>query len=359
MRAEPDGPWPLDLARALPAEQVRRVTVGPLSLGSLHHLIHDRLGVAFPRPVLSRLVTASGGNPYFALEIARTLAHGPAAIRLHEPPALPSSLRELVASQIESLSAAAREATLAVAASPDPRVTTLRDVMSSPVEVEAALAEAEVAGVLTCDGDRVRFTHPLLASAAYETAPADRRRALHRLLASVATDVETAGVHLSLSVLGVDAEAAGVIERAARHAATRGAHDAAAELFAAARRATAGDDAAGLARRFLGGARALSAIGDFDEARSLAEQAVASAPAAPQRADALVLLATLDWLDGAAETATDRVEHALQAVGRDVDRQAPIYAKFVRFNFAHDVERAIRYAVAALALAGIASARPI
>ena len=43
------------LAAALPDERLRRARVGPLSLGALHSLIRQRLGMTFPRPVLGRL----------------------------------------------------------------------------------------------------------------------------------------------------------------------------------------------------------------------------------------------------------------------------------------------------------------
>ena len=41
------------------------------------------------------------------------------------------------------------------------------------------------AGVLEVRRDRVRFTHPLLASAIYADAPEDRRRAVHQARACV------------------------------------------------------------------------------------------------------------------------------------------------------------------------------
>lgn len=350
MRGEPTDPVPLGLARALPENRVQRVAVGPLSFGAVHHLVRDRVGVSLSRPVLSRLVTASGGNPYFALEMTRMLVHEASPTLLHEPPPLPSTLRDFVLSRIDALSPRSREAALIVAASPDARVATLHRLFGSASAADTALAEAEAAGVLTLDGDRIRFTHPLLASVAYETASAARRRALHRRLAAVAEGVETRGVHLALSVRGADAETADAIEDAGRRAALRGAHDVAAELFEVARRATPNDDRDALARRSLGGALALHAVGEFGAARALAEEALASAPDAPRRAEALVLLATLDWFDGSAEVAGERVEQALDAVAPDTARQAPIYAKFVRFNFAHDLERAIRYADAAIDL---------
>ena len=50
---------------------VQRVNVGPLSLGALHRVITTHLGHSLSRPVLARVHAVSGGNPFFALELAR------------------------------------------------------------------------------------------------------------------------------------------------------------------------------------------------------------------------------------------------------------------------------------------------
>ena len=43
---------PLGLDRALPSERLRRLRLGPLSIGAIHRLLRERLGVSFPRPAL-------------------------------------------------------------------------------------------------------------------------------------------------------------------------------------------------------------------------------------------------------------------------------------------------------------------
>src|SRR5262249_10227922 len=58
---------------ALPTTAVRHVTVGPLSVGALHRFLRDRLGRSFARQTLLRIHERSGGNPFFALELARVL----------------------------------------------------------------------------------------------------------------------------------------------------------------------------------------------------------------------------------------------------------------------------------------------
>src|SRR5207245_1233992 len=68
-----DGAQPSALERALPPERVRGLRVGPLSAGALHRVLRDRLDRAFPRQTLLRIHERSGGNPFFALELARAL----------------------------------------------------------------------------------------------------------------------------------------------------------------------------------------------------------------------------------------------------------------------------------------------
>ena len=47
------------------------VRLGPMPLAALHQLFLARFGRSFPRLVLVRIEEASGGNPFYALEIAR------------------------------------------------------------------------------------------------------------------------------------------------------------------------------------------------------------------------------------------------------------------------------------------------
>ena len=55
------GASPSGLERALSAEAVQQLAVGPLSVGALHRFLRDRLGRSFPRQTLLRS-TRSGGN---------------------------------------------------------------------------------------------------------------------------------------------------------------------------------------------------------------------------------------------------------------------------------------------------------
>ena len=59
-----------ELERALDAERVERLPVGPLSLGAIHRLLRSRLDRMFGRSTLLQVYETSGGNPFFALELA-------------------------------------------------------------------------------------------------------------------------------------------------------------------------------------------------------------------------------------------------------------------------------------------------
>jgi DNA-binding CsgD family transcriptional regulator len=199
-----------------------RINLGPLSPGTLHRLIHDRLDVALSRPVLLRLHETSGGNPFYALELARSLISAGGATAPNEPLPVPGKLRELVGRRLAALSRSTRDALLAPAASARPTRALLP---------RRALDEALDAEVLVLHGEHVRFTHPLLASVLYADAGRRKRRAVHRRLARGVADPEEAARHLALATSEPDESVAARIEQAAMRARARGAPTAAAELM--------------------------------------------------------------------------------------------------------------------------------
>ncbi len=210
-----------------------RIAPRPLSLAALHHLVKSRLGTSLPRPLLARLADASGGNPFYALEMARALAPD-GDLKPAQPLPVPRNLEELVVSRVQTLSAPARQLALAAAVTSQPTRSVLASALYADADFGAALLEAEEAGVLTPEDDRIRFEHPLLASVIYGSASPERRRQLHKRLALVVSDPEERARHLALCTTEPDEEIAAELEASAALAARRGAQEAAAELFAAA-----------------------------------------------------------------------------------------------------------------------------
>jgi class 3 adenylate cyclase/ATP/maltotriose-dependent transcriptional regulator MalT len=345
-RSDPGGELPLGLERALAADRLERIAPGPLSLAALHHLVAARTGASLPRPMLSQLAESSGGNPFFALELARALEVR-ADYAVGEPLPVPRSLEELVAARVDDLSDAARQAALAAASVSQPTASLLTEVLSAEHDVDAALVEAEEAGILVPELDRIRFGHPLLASMIYGSASRERRRQLHKRLAVVVSDPEERARQLALSTLEPNEEIAAELERAAEGAARRGAQQAAAELFGAALRLTPEEETEEQMRRTIRRASALFAAGDVSGARSLAEQA-ATSPVSSLRAEALHLLGEILWVAGTFEGATKRLESALAAAPGDRTLAERVYPKLVYFNVAHDPARAFELAEAAM-----------
>ena len=342
-RTEGDDEAPLDLDRALPEDRIRRIVLGPLSLASLHHIVSGRLASAPTRPTLARIAQASAGNPLFALEIARAFADAQGEPG-QRPLPVPRSVQTLAAERVGALSLAAREAVLVAAALSRPTIETIASAVAGEREALPAILEAEEAGVLVTEQGRVRFTHPLLASAVYGAASDARRRRLHRQLSAVVTDEEERARHLAQSTTQADEATASTVEQAARHAALRGAFDAAVELFAAACRLTpAGSDEV-LVRRTLGHASSLLKTGDVAGARLLAEGATARDLPAAMQAERLQLLAEVGWDDGSIGLATAYLEEALGLAAGDPALTARISARLVLIGVPGEPARALEHA---------------
>jgi DNA-binding CsgD family transcriptional regulator len=345
-RAEPGQELPLGLARALSEDRLLRIAPRPLSLAALHHLVKARLGTSLSRPLIARLADASGGNPFYALEMARALAPN-GDLKPEQPLPVPRDLEGLVVSRVETLSKPARQLALAAAATSQPTRSVLESALPADADIGAALLEAEEAGVLTSEEDRIRFQHPLLASVIYGSAPAERRRQLHKRLALVVSDPEERARHLALCTTEPDDEVAAELAAAAALAARRGAPEAAAELYSAAKRLTPPVRVVELTSRELGEAKALLAAGDVDGARNIASEA-AGASAADLRAEAELLLGDLDWIGGSWASATEHLENALTAKPEDPALAARAYPKLVNYT-THAPTKLIERAERALA----------
>ena len=176
--------------------RVEHVEPGPLSVASLHRVLRQELGRTFPRPTIVRIAQAAGGNPLYAIEIARELDRRDEHEGSGRVP-VPQGLDSLVRSRVRALPAEARDALLRAATLARPDTQTIDPVELAPAE-EAGLVRVEVDG-------RIEFVHPLFASAVYSAAPAARLRETHRAVADLARDPEERALHLALAASGPDA----------------------------------------------------------------------------------------------------------------------------------------------------------
>ena len=275
-----------ELEQALGAERVQQLRVGPLNVGATKRLLQSRLGFSFPRPTLLRLHEASGGNPFYALEMARALsAHG-ATGDPTQPLPIPDTLEGLVRARLGGLPEATHEALVLASAMG----------RASPALLEAAgvgrdvLDPALAAHVLERENGMLRFTHPLLASVLYNGLPPEKRRRVHARLAETIADPLARARHLALAAIGPDADVAAGLEQAAQLAGSRGAILAAAELCEYALRLTPARARDDHHRRTKAAAHAHFLVGEPHRAHALAHDLLTQAGAGPARAEVLVLL---------------------------------------------------------------------
>jgi len=286
-----DAPSSPGLEQALRAERVRRVPVGPLSVGALHQLLRDRLGRPFARQTLLRIHERSGGNPFFALELARVLDGDLDPL---QPLPIPETLEELVRARLSGLPASAREA-LAFASALGTTSESLLERAGVPAD---ALDPAAAAHVVERRDGTIRFAHPLLSSVLYRDL-GDERRRVHARIAEIVDDPLQRARHLALSKDDPDAGVAAALEDAAGLAAGRGAWAAAAELAEHALRLTPPDGRDERHRRALAAARAHHASGEWTRAQAIAGELLAETEIGPLRAEVLVFLAELEGADRA------------------------------------------------------------
>ncbi len=282
-----DGPAPLDLERALPEDRLLVLRVGSLEPAELDVLLEGRLDVPLSKRTRTRLSRRSGGNPFFALELARALGP-PAEGKPGGDDPIPASLRELVGARLALLAEDARDLVRIASALSRPTATLLDAVTGN--DTGQAVEAAVRAGVVELDGERVRFSHPLLASVAYAETPAEELWRLHARLAEILDDPEERGRHLALSTDPPDAGVASALDEAARRARVRGAPGAAAELSEQARRFTPEHASAEGRRRGIEAAERHFEAGDVDRARALLAQLIEESPPGDERARALVRL---------------------------------------------------------------------
>ena len=268
IRSDSEAQWPLGLQRSVPAGRLTRIRLGPLSTAALHHVFLQHLGRSFPRRVLVQIQQATGGNPFFALEVARLL---PAREKPGPFLPVPPNLQGLVSDRISRLPPKSQQALLAVACLSTPTLDLVRRSMDGmPTERRHAIERAEADGVIAVTVDEgVRFTHPLLAATVYARATAADRRAMHRRLADLVDGDEQRALHLALAADEPDAGVAAILAAAADNAARRGAPDAAADLMERAVRLTPAGETDARAARAIEAATYHYHGGEFDRARGL------------------------------------------------------------------------------------------
>ncbi len=293
----------LELSRP---DAVARVRVRPMGLEGIRATIAAKLDRTLPRPKLVKIAEISGGNPFYAIELARAMSDEATTAE----PALPGTLTELVRRRIGRLVGDVREVLLAAACLADPTVELLAQVTGTSVEQCVALLEdVESNGIVAIDGNRMRFSHPLLARGVYTEATPARRRHMHRTLAGIVAQPELKARHLALAAVSADPEILQALDDAASAARARGAPAAAAELLDMAIR-LGGDKPS----RYVRSAGHHFEAGNHEQARDMLEPLLERLRPGTLRALALHILAGIRIYDNRFANAANHLNRALDDV---------------------------------------------
>jgi DNA-binding CsgD family transcriptional regulator len=302
------GPVPLGLQSA---PELTRVSLPPLGVGALHHVLRTRFGVNFSRPIVARLAHDSGGNALLAIEMARAMLRLPVLPGPADDLPVVASMQELVAATLAVLEPDSRHAVRLAALLAAPKLS----VLTAAGMPAAALEPAEEAGLLAVrPDDRVEFAHPVYAAAVRASIPPGVRRRLHRELADVCPDPDERSRQLARCTTAADATVAAELAAAAERARGRGAPELAADLYDRAAELTPDAQAAEREQRRLTAVHCRYDSGDYGAAGAQAE-AIARAAQGERQSEALLLRAAIAWSADDPFAAVDAAQRALAVAG--------------------------------------------
>src|SRR6266566_4496085 len=222
----------------------------------------------------AQVLAQAAGNPMALIELATVIADDPAASRrwAAEPLPLTDRLSAVLTARFAALPEQAQAALLLAAVADGPDLSAAASHGAWPDA--AALAPAEQLGLVKIDRTGLRFSHPLVRSAIYHSAPFARRAAAHRALAEALHDQpDRRAWHLAAAALHPDEDVASLLEATATQAQRRG--GAAAAALAMERAAELSPEPEDQARRLVAAASAAVPTGQADWVQDLAPRALA------------------------------------------------------------------------------------
>jgi DNA-binding CsgD family transcriptional regulator len=286
---------------------VERMDVGPLDLSSFGAMLNAKRDRDISWPDLNRLFDASGGNPSFGQDLLGSLDAGGTG----KPLAVPASLRASAERRLQGVSAAAQEVLLLASASGRPTMEQILAI-SGEAPANAALEEAEAAGLVVVTTSEVRFTHPTLRFVRYSAATASQRRRAHARLADATSLPADRARHLALAATGPDEDLARELDVQAQLEHLRGAAVAGAELADLAVTLTPRDDTSARSLRLVAASDLHLAAFDPGGARLALEEAVTLSDHGRWRAEVLHRLARVVAYDDSLFSSFPLMEQALE-----------------------------------------------
>ena len=281
------------------------VTLAGLAQEAARALLAARAGDVTGQ-VADRLHAATGGNPLALVEMARSLTPSQRAGRdvLPEPLHPVAALETAYVGRVTVLGARTQRALLVLAACGDAVVASLGPALANQRCAVADLSPAADAGLITIDGGRVSWRHPLVRSAVYYAATIADRAAAHRAVAAGLAEGEPGWAwHRAAAADGPDELVAAALDRVAADASRRAGFATAAR--AAEQAATLSAHPQDAARRLLAAADAAWLAGDAGRAERLLDEALGSASQDDLRGRVLHLRGHTEYTVGRADRAAE------------------------------------------------------
>jgi hypothetical protein len=270
------------------ASAVELLELAPMESTELRRVISAAVPKA-KAAMVTQAVDLAHGNPFFAIELARS-RRGSISVPEDSPLA---ALSRRIANLPRDAVLLAR---LLATAGPSPLA-----VLATAAELEhldTPLRTGLDADMFVLEPNFVlRFSHPLLSTVVLAEMNTLDRQAAHAALAEAVPDPDVRAVHLAQAVIGPDAEAAGEVEAAAGRLARRGAPRVAAELLGHSARLTPPEDQQAFARRALAEMMQWASAGELNTALQLADGLLRRLEPGRLRAEVITGRVVLDLTD--------------------------------------------------------------
>ena len=297
--------------------RVERFELGPLAPADARELVGDEV---------TDVYEASGGNPFYLLELARIgAAKGPP-----EAPdeGVPAAVAASIASELELLSPTARALVNAAGVAGDPFDL---DVASATADLDDGVALSAIDELLARDlirltpvPRRFQFRHPLLRSAVYERCPQGVRLAAHEkvssILASQGAPASERAHHVVHAARHGDLDAVDVLRTAGRESLSRAPRSAELWFSGALRLLPADADSEERLDLLMSVASASAAVGRFEQSHKslLSALPLAGGDGAIPRVPVIAACANIEQLLGKREQAHARLTEAIAGLGEGV-----------------------------------------
>lgn len=352
-RAKQPGQLPLSLERHVAPSARISVWLDGLNPTDLHALLHAHLDIRLDYTALRRLHHLCQGNPFHALQIIQTVRARMAGSTAGRPiplPAafpLPNSIEEALDHKLTGVDDRVQSMLLLVASMARPTVDRIHLAMIglsfddipgndrrgiADHSIDETINRAEQAGLLTVNGDRIEFTHPLFAAAVYARTSQTVRRHMHAHLATVETEPEARARHLGLALTGPQSTVATALEEAAADARSRGATEVAVELLRLALNRTPPDDGQSRARRVVRLGEVLFEAGDLDATATWLDEQTPTLPSGILRAHALMTRGVVEWYQSGGDAARALLRQAVDDAQDDPILLGTIHSRLSVFS---------------------------